>query len=49
MQWAQYNLAIMYRDGDGVSKDQEAAVKWLKKAAQQGDEDAKAQLKRLGH
>ena len=32
---AQYNLAIMYDNGFGVSKDRGKAVKWYRKAAEQ--------------
>jgi TPR repeat protein len=32
---AQYNLARMYVDGEGVSRDYQQAVKWLTKAAAQ--------------
>ena len=38
---AQFNLAAMYGNGDGVSQDHEKAVWWARKAANQGD--AKAQ------
>jgi TPR repeat protein len=40
---AQYYLAIEYSNGDGVSKDEVAAFKWMKLAAEQGM--AKAQRK----
>ena len=33
---AQYNLGVMYRDGQGVAKDYEQAVLWYRKAAEQG-------------
>ena len=33
---AQYNLAVMYRDGQGTPKNSTEAVKWFKKAAEQG-------------
>ena len=39
---AQYDLGVMYRDGDGVPQDYKEAVKWYTKAAEQGL--AKAQL-----
>ena len=38
---AQYNLAVMYRNGEGVAKNNKEAFKWINKAAIQGD--AKAQ------
>ena len=31
----QYNLAVMYGDGKGVSQDYAEAVKWYRKAAEQ--------------
>jgi hypothetical protein len=34
----------MYRNGKGVKKDDEKAVLWLKKAADQGDSDAQVAL-----
>jgi uncharacterized protein len=37
----------MYVEGRGVPKDEAEAVKWLSKAADQGDENAKKVLKRL--
>ena len=38
---AQYNLGVMYDNGDGVPQDYKEAVKWYRLAAEQGD--AKAQ------
>ena len=40
---AQFNLGVMYDNGDGVLKDDKQAVEFFRKAAEQGD--AKAQLK----
>ncbi|MDP4855337.1 MAG: SEL1-like repeat protein, partial [Schleiferiaceae bacterium] len=34
---AQYNLGIMYANGQGVPKSDKEAVKWYRKAAEQGD------------
>ena len=34
---AQYNLAVMYHEGDGVPRDHAQAVFWYTKAAQQGN------------
>ena len=34
---AQYDLALAYYKGEGVAKDLEEAVKWFRKAADQGD------------
>ena len=33
---AQYNLSVMYHEGEGVGQDEEKAVYWLKKSAAQG-------------
>lgn len=41
---AQSNLGYMYKVGLGVKKDYEEALKWYKKAAEQGDEDAKESI-----
>ena len=41
---AQYNLGVMYRDGQGVPRDHRTAVKWLKLAAEQGDANAQLNL-----
>lgn len=35
---AQYNLGMMYRKGQGVSKDGKESAKWYRKAAEQGME-----------
>lgn len=37
---AQYYLGMMYRDGDGVEKSLENAIKWWKKATREGHQDA---------
>jgi TPR repeat protein len=34
---AQYNLGILYHDGQGVPRDDAEAVKWYRKAAEQGN------------
>ena len=34
---AQYNLGLMYDNGEGVPEDDGEAVKWYRKAAEQGD------------
>ncbi len=39
----------MYIYGKGVSRDKVEAVKWYRKAAEQGDEEAKKRLKKLGY
>ena len=41
---AQFNLAKMYREGKGVSKNYKAAVKWFNLSAEQGNALAKYHL-----
>ena len=41
---AQFNLAQMYRNGQGVTQDYAAAVLWYRKAAEQGHADAQYNL-----
>ncbi|MBI3039708.1 sel1 repeat family protein [bacterium] len=41
---AQDLLGVMYKLGDGVSKDYKEAEKWLRLAASQGDSDAQHNL-----
>lgn len=41
---AQFNLGVIYGNGDGVSKDTELAAQWYRKAAEQGDAGAEYQL-----
>ena len=38
--WAQYNLGVMYADGQGVAKDEAEAVRWYRLAAAQGKAQA---------
>jgi len=33
---AQYNLGVMYENGQGIAKDEAQAVAWYRKAAEQG-------------
>ena len=33
---AQYNLGVMYAEGEGVPQDYKAAVQWYRRAAEQG-------------
>ena len=33
---AQYNLALHYKDGEGIAKDLSQAVEWFRRAAEQG-------------
>ncbi|GBB84168.1 hypothetical protein RclHR1_01080024 [Rhizophagus clarus] len=44
---AQYNLALMYENGDGIKKDINQAIYWYKKSAEQENEDAQCKLKVL--
>jgi len=44
---AQFNLGMMYFDGKGADKDPRMAYYWLAVAAEQGDDDAKAELKKV--
>jgi TPR repeat protein len=41
---AQYNLGIMYANGDGVPENDSEAVKWYRKAAGQGYANAQSNL-----
>jgi uncharacterized protein len=41
---AQYNLGLMYRNGEGVPKDDVEAVKWYRLAAKQGYANAQYNL-----
>jgi TPR repeat protein len=41
---AQYTLARMYADGNGLAVNREEAIKWMTKSAELGDEDAKEWL-----
>ena len=45
---AQYCLGLCYEKGKGVPQSNEEAVKWYRKAAEQGYENAKKALERLG-
>jgi TPR repeat protein len=44
---AQFNLGLMYDNGQGVSKDEAEATKWYRLAADQGRADAQYQLGHL--
>ena len=44
MSEAQLNLGVMYYDGDGVSEDYEAALRWLSLAAGQRNDSAQVGL-----
>jgi TPR repeat protein len=41
---AQFNLGIMYENGQGVEKDDERAVEWYQRAADQGHVKAQFNL-----
>jgi TPR repeat protein len=41
---AQYNLALMYKKGEGVVQDYAEAVRWFKLSAAQGDSDSQINL-----
>lgn len=43
---AQYNLAMLYKDGNGVMQDKETAAHWFRKAADQGLAEAEFQMGR---
>jgi len=42
---AQTNLGDCYYNGKGVEQDASKALEWYKKAAEQGNEDAKTKIK----
>lgn len=44
---AAYELGLAYANGDGVTKDEEEAKKWLQLSASQGHEPSKQLLDRL--
>jgi uncharacterized protein len=46
---AQFNLGLMYANGQGVSKDETEAMKWYRLAADQGRSDAQYQLGHLSY
>ena len=41
---AQYNLGSMYSNGQGVARDDSAAMKWYRMAADQGNAKAEGNL-----
>ena len=41
---AQYNLGVMYGNGEGVTQDDKEAVKWYRKSAEQGNAIAQYNL-----
>ena len=44
---AQYNLANMYKNEEGIEKDINQAIYWYEQSAKQGDKDAQNKLKQL--
>ncbi|GBB84146.1 hypothetical protein RclHR1_01080002 [Rhizophagus clarus] len=46
-EYAQYNLAKMYEDGDWVQKDIDQAIYWYNKSAEQGHQTAQDNLNEL--
>ena len=42
-----YKTGLMYYYGNGVTKDHTDALKWLRKAADQGDQMAMIMIKKL--
>jgi len=46
---AQFNLGLMYANGQGVAKDETEAMKWYRLAADQGRSDAQYQLGHLSY
>ena len=44
MPTAQFNLGLMYHNGQGVPQDYREAVRWYRMAADQGDADAQFNL-----
>ena len=46
---AQFNLGLMYANGQGVSKDETEAMKWYRLPADQGRSDAQYQLEHLSY
>ena len=42
--WAQFNVGVMYANGEGVSQSDAKAIKWYRKGAQQGNADAQMHL-----
>ena len=47
--YSQYNLGLLFQYGLGVKADSAEAVKWYRKSANQGYEEAKKKLKELGY
>jgi TPR repeat protein len=45
---AQYNLGVCYANGTGVTKDEREAIHWYRLAADQGSEDARRAIEKIG-
>ena len=45
---AQFNLGVMYAEGEGVARDDAEARRWYRKAAEQGHADAQHNLRVWG-
>ena len=45
---SQFDLGLLYTNGEGVDKDHKEAVKWLRKAAKQGHVNAQKLLNVMG-
>ena len=41
---AQFNLGLMYRNGEGVQQDHKESAKWFRRAAEQGHAGAQSRL-----
>ena len=46
---SQYNLGVMYANGDHVVQEDVQAVKWFSMAAEQGDIEAQSALRTFGN
>ena len=42
--WAQNNLGVIYKNGEGVPQDYEKAIEWYTKSAEQGYAEAQNNL-----
>ena len=44
---AQYNLALVYENGDGIVQDIDQAIYWYRKSAEQGYQSARNKLEKF--
>ncbi|MDB4748903.1 sel1 repeat family protein, partial [Akkermansiaceae bacterium] len=44
---AQYNMGMMYDNGDEVPQDKDEAMKWMRKAAEKGNAKAQFRLSKM--